>query len=103
MVAWESGRVPVSVNSSDTAFNNVETTGGAKTHTLTVNEMPSHNHSIKKQRGTNKAANGSSVFHGYWEGLDPNNGTISSESAGSSFSHNNLQPYITCYMFKRTA
>ena len=45
-VAWGSGRVPIGVNSSDTAFNSVEKTGGAKTHTLTVSEMPSHNHSI---------------------------------------------------------
>jgi len=29
------------------------------------------------------------------------NHTISSQGGGAA--HNNLQPYITCYMFKRTA
>ena len=28
---------------------------------------------------------------------------VKSASAGSSQAHNNLQPYITTYMFKRTA
>ena len=45
-VAWGSGRVPVGVDTSQTEFNTVEKTGGEKTHQLTVDEMPSHNHSI---------------------------------------------------------
>lgn len=45
-VAWGSGRVPIGVNTSDTSFNTVEKTGGNKTHAITSNEMPSHNHSV---------------------------------------------------------
>lgn len=37
------GRVPVGL-STDTEFNTVGKTGGAKTHTLTETEMPSHTH-----------------------------------------------------------
>jgi hypothetical protein len=99
---WEpygAGRVLVGVDTNQTEFNVVEKTGGEKTHTLTVNEMPSHTHSIYKYSGNNAASTGSRVAHGYWENRLDN--TISSNSTGGGASHNNLQPYITCYMFKR--
>ena len=38
------GRVPVGVNSSDTELSAIGTKGGEKTHTLTIDEMPSHDH-----------------------------------------------------------
>lgn len=38
------GRVPVGRDSADTSFDVLGETGGAKTHTLTVTEMPSHTH-----------------------------------------------------------
>jgi microcystin-dependent protein len=38
------GRVAVGVDSSQTEFNALGETGGAKTHTLVTGEMPSHNH-----------------------------------------------------------
>ena len=44
---WESygsGRTLVGVDTSQSEFNSVEKTGGEKTHNLTVNEMPSHQH-----------------------------------------------------------
>lgn len=103
-VAWGSGRVPVGVNASDTNFSTVEKTGGEKTHTLTINEMPSHNH---QREQTGRAL--------YWdEGLttmgDLTSGTYvqiswnrDTTNTGGSQPHNNLQPYITCYMWKRTA
>jgi microcystin-dependent protein len=39
------GKVIVNYDSSDTTFNAINKTGGAKTHQLAVNEIPSHNHS----------------------------------------------------------
>ena len=39
------GKVPVGFNSSETEFDNLGETGGEKTHTLSITEMPSHSHS----------------------------------------------------------
>jgi len=39
-VAWGAGRVPVSLNDADANFNTVEETGGSKTHTLVIAEIP---------------------------------------------------------------
>jgi hypothetical protein len=44
---WGSGRVPVGVDTYQTEFNAVEKAGGAKTHTLTREQLPSHSHTIK--------------------------------------------------------
>lgn len=38
------GKIPVGYNSSDGDFDALGETGGAKTHTLTSDEMPSHTH-----------------------------------------------------------
>lgn len=115
-VAWGSGRVPVCVNSSDSSFNTVEKTGGAKTITLTVEQLPSHSHEEKiayysndlfirpmasslseEDSGTNKILKGEMISR------SSETGPLKTGESGSGKSHNNLQPYITCYMWKRTA
>jgi microcystin-dependent protein len=95
--AWGSGRVPVGVNSSDTAFNTVEKTGGEKNHTLTESEMPKHRHGIPDDYGTGGAYDGMESNKG-----NDQNADYHTNYAGGGESHNNLQPYITCYMWKRT-
>lgn len=98
-VAWGAGRVPVGVDTSQTEFDTVEETGGEKTHKLTIAEMPRHRHKIvplANYSGSYAASHTSS-----WEKYnDPNNYT---DYTGGDGYHNNLQPYITCYMYKRTA
>lgn len=110
--AWGKGKVPVGVNSSETEFNTVEKTGGEKTHTLTATEMPSHSHAaslaapfpagsssykdFKVNNDWNTIGNGGTLDH-YGEG------TLTTNTKGADGAHNNLQPYITCYMWKRTA
>jgi len=96
-VAWGSGRVPVGINTADTDFNTVEKTGGAKTHTLTIAEMPSHNHTYEWPRHDARGAGG---YTGYT--INNPNPTKATINTGGGGAHNNLQPYITCYMWKRT-
>lgn len=103
-IAWGSGRVPVGVNTGDADFETVEKTGGAKTHKLTINQIPSHSHDLGVKVTSNNgdssaeadqiAVNWSSAKH-----FSEYNGG----KTGGSQAHNNLQPYITCYMWKRTA
>ena len=42
--AFGAGRTLVGINSGDSDFDVSEETGGAKTHTLTTAQLPSHNH-----------------------------------------------------------
>lgn len=100
-VAWGSGRVPVCVDTTDDDFKTAEKKGGAKTHTLTKNEIPSHVHHIQKTAmfgEGNTGWNFISTSNGDWKGYHKD-----TDATGGGQAHNNLQPYITCYMWKRTA
>lgn len=124
-VQWGSGRVPIGINTSDTSFNTVEKTGGNKTQDV---ELPYHNHyvSIETERGgqhghsiatNNQQANldfGYDFTYDYKAaynsgGFATDTGAHShtvtgyTASAGTpSPTISTLQPYITCYMWKRT-
>lgn len=107
-VAWGSGRVPVGINTSDTDFNTVEKTGGAKTQELramigAVNGNP-------RALGYNPvgAVSGIGYTNNYGVvGSDPgtirtiNHSTLVRRADGNNAT--TIQPYITCYMWKRTA
>lgn len=99
------GRVPVGLDSTQTEFDTRGETGGAKTHTLTTAQLPSHTHSIPAHkhdinRATTQAASGTG---GGYE-VDGAGATSYTEtenapadttgSAGSGDAHNNLQPYL---------
>lgn len=97
---WESfatGRTLVGVDSNQTEFDEVEKTGGEKTHALTKSEMPAHTHNITAG-GSGSIWCLSVVQAGSGQQVG---GYTSSEGSGAP--HNNLQPYITTYMWKRTA
>jgi hypothetical protein len=99
--AFGAGRVLVGYDSGDTDFNAAEKVGGAKTHTLTVNEIPSHTH----VQTNNSATTGALV--GY-AARDTSTSTqtatgYSTQATGGDAAHNNLQPFITCHFWKRTA
>lgn len=104
-IRWGNGRVPVGVDSNDSNFNTVEKTGGDKQHILTVSEIPSHNHGVYGGCTTTTNILSSSNDNGWIPGLGgkgyKNDGLLI--NAGGNQPHNNLQPYITCYMWKRTA
>ena len=110
-VAFGAGRVPVGIDSGDTDFDTAEETGGAKTHTLDLDEMPSHRHG-----GIYPAGSAGSFTQGFDVDNATSGNTLSEEkfttytggdetdgTQGTTQAHNNLQPYIVVHMWKRTA
>lgn len=94
--AFGAGKVLVGVDTSDSDFDTVEETGGAKTHTLTISEMPAHTHTYgKSTTSENMSIHDINGLRGAE--------TTNTGSTGGGAAHNNLQPYITVYMWKRTA
>ena len=84
--------------------------GGESNHILITNEMPKHHHALKiaVNWGGDAAALRSVVAtnSNFWKGGDIDNGTYDSNNstsfAGAGQPHNNMPPYITCRMYKRT-
>lgn len=142
--AFASGRTLVGVDTEQTEFDNVEETGGAKTHTLTTSEMPSHTHTQDSHNHTQNSHNHTQDQHSHGVPVDYNNPNIANsiagevsqgpataltgyvqtqfttatnqaatatnqattatnQNTGGGEAHNNLQPYITVYFWKRTA
>ena len=86
------GKVPVGLDSNDTDFDTLGETGGEKTHTLTVNEMPSHTHKV---RYVGNYANGIAGGQpGTSRDATPGYNELILAKEGGSQAHNNLQPYI---------
>jgi len=72
-------------------------TGGEAEHTLTVNEMPAHSHTYKHFQ-----SNGSETeYSTSW--TSQKSAAKSTSQAGGGQAHNNMPPYLTVYIWKRTA
>ena len=101
---WEAfggGKVLVGIDTNvnpDEDFATAGKTGGAKTHTLAKPEMPSHTHTTGETGTTliGDVSGGGGRVHPYGDGLNETGST------GDNQPHNNLQPYIVVYMWKRT-
>ena len=93
-VAWGTGRVPVGVDTTQTEFSTDKKTGGSK-------YLQKHRHNYTREP----------LYAAEWSGsrdvLAQNTSTgpaitATTNNAGTGDS-GNLQPYITCYMWKRVA
>ena len=97
---WErfgQGKVLVGFDENDADFNEVLKTGGEKNHTLKESEMPKHTHGVCVTSGSYATYNGSgntwlTIYNNGYTGY-----------AGDGGSHNNLQPYVVVYRWRRVA
>lgn len=123
--AFGAGRVMVGFNGSDPLFDTAEETGGSKdavtvshTHTGTTASNGAHEHETRTGSYTGMSVvSGTSILlidkdaTSYGDPLASNvmttagahTHTFTTDSTGSSGTNANLQPYITVYMWKRTA
>jgi hypothetical protein len=112
--AFGAGRVMVGFNSGNALFDTAEETGGnadaitvTHTHTATVTD-PGHTHTARSiaQLGSDfSVAQVGQTFQQNATFINSNTTGISvtNSSTGSSGTNANYQPYITVYMWKRTA
>jgi baseplate structural protein gp10 len=102
------GRVIVGLDATQTEFDTAGETGGEKAHTLTTTEMPAHAHNIRVKNDDFNFTSGSAgvgpTFADARDGTTAlNNFSGIVQSAGSGGAHNNLQPYVVAYLWRRTA
>jgi hypothetical protein len=111
--AFGAGRVMVGFDSGNSLFDTAEETGGSAdailvshTHTATVTD-PGHLHSYTRPSSTQTLAAGTNSA--LFTTIAANTGSavtgisVSNSTEGSSATNANYQPYITVYMWKRTA
>lgn len=124
--AFGTGRMLVGVNPADSDWNTVEETGGSKTHTLTEAQLAQHRHDIGHDHANvavnveytdTTATGGSAVRVTDVDNTTPGGGTnvagslnvpayAGDSGLGSGMSSApvpNVPPYISVYMWKRTA
>jgi microcystin-dependent protein len=81
-------KVPVGYSSGDPNFGALGDTGGEVSHTLTVNELPPHNHPINAALSDFTGGGVTEIF----QSSGPN---VNTGNTGGGAAHNNLQPFLT--------
>ena len=85
------------------SFTTAGATGGEYKHKLTVSEIPSHHHTYNNNLWVQNGGYGSINASASSGANKANITSAQSNSTGGGSSHNNIQPYIVVYLWKRTA
>ena len=107
-VRFGEGKCVVGVSDTDADFA-TGATGGEKTNTLAIQNIPSHTHTYSDYiRDASYGAQHAGAFS--YAVADAaqlfqttNTGSAGGDGNGEPTPINNLQPYISCYMWRRTA
>jgi len=103
---WESyaqGRTIIGVGTGIDENNEQQTfivnqIGGEYNHTLTIEEMPSHSHKYKRDNFISNSTQGNWAYAAIGTTYDQE-----TTSVGGNQKHNNIQPYMVTYIWKRVA
>lgn len=115
--AFGAGRMPVGFNAADPLFDTAEEIGGSKDATLvshshtfsgTTDTQGQHNHGYTEAFGAGNVLGGGYLYQPRTlstadAGAHAHNFGGTTSTAGSAATNANLPPYITVYMWKRTA
>ena len=110
-VSFGEGQTLIGVDTNDSDFDTVEETGGTKTHTHTLNDgytkltvWGSDNNKLgySEKSGVSEWTSNYGGYLTYSDNITKNS-TFGVNLGGSTDSTSNLPPYITVYMWKRTA
>ena len=90
------GRVPIGIDENDEDFDTIGNTGGEKTHTLTIDEIPPHHHSINFDQSPGSVI--SSVKTGTQSSYD-----MDTSDTGGGQPHNIMPPYEVMAFWRRVS
>ena len=97
---FSQGRTLVGASDTDSDFT-IGKTGGEKTHTLSIDEMPNHRHNIDAWQPSYNTTMFDQVKMALANTYDPWRAKQWTSAAGNNRPHNNLQPYISVWIWQR--
>lgn len=95
--AW--GRVLIGVDPDDADFNSSDIWGGSDTQTLEIENLPEHDHAIRRVVTGGKT--GTAITRPRARTNTDLSWGLTTESIGGSLAHENKMPYISCHIWRR--